>query len=182
VVDTDQETVSHAAHQRVQQENSTLKERVIQLENVVRDVGLTEKARDFFKSKGATDPDGLATIALPHLRTVNDPEAISGTLDTLFGKLPLAAATPAPSVEDSGTPAAETAPAEPSAPPANPAPTIAGPNPAAPGEAPSFQKLKSTDPKVKETLAREGWAGVKRMDEAGEIEWSDQTKANVLGR
>lgn len=163
------ETVSREAHQRVTRERDAAATKAAELEAVVKDLGLREKAIDFFRGKGVDDPVHWATVALPHLREVGV-EGAPDRLTELFGSLPTVAPPPAPTER-----------------PVNQPPSAFGserrPNPAAEGAQPRLEPIKPGSTEWKRVLKEEGLEGMRRLDKEGRIAWSDDNlKAQGMRR
>jgi hypothetical protein len=162
-------TVSRQAHERVTRERDSAQARVSELEAVVKDLGLREKAIDYFRGKGVDDPIRWATLALPHIRE-GDPAQAGDRLDSLFGDLPGTAAPPA--APEGGV--------------VNPPPTgfqTRGPNPAAEGQHPRLEPVKPGSEEWRKVIREEGLDGMRRLDRDGRIAWSaENLKAQGLRR
>jgi hypothetical protein len=167
VPNTDQdESVSREAHERVKRERDAATARLADLEGVVKDMGLREKAIDYFRSQSADDPVRWATVALPHLR------------ETALDDIPSRLADLFPAVPKAGTQVAEDAPLSPPS-----GFNTRQPNPAASGQAPKTEALKVGSAEVRKILNEQGMAGVRKLDADGGIVWSeDNLEAQGLRR
>lgn len=109
--ENDADRVSREAHERVTAERDQFKQLADQARTALADMQAREKARLWFKDKGAPDPDLGAEAAFPHLRGV-EPEKYEEVLSRGIFDPYLAASgnttPPAPAVEPSsgfsGTP------------------------------------------------------------------------------
>lgn len=163
-------TISAEAFERVKQERDQLKAQVAELGATVKDYGYVERARRYFSEQQVQDADHWADVALPHIRNV-ELDQVGEVLTSKFGNLPKMNPAPTPAVTDDDAAPAPTEPVR---------PAVAGPNPAAPGEPASTQrKLRSSDPEVREVMAREGYAGLRRLINEGRVEFHPQN--NVAG-
>ena len=159
------ETVSRTAHERVLRERDSAQARTAELEAVVRDLGLREKAIDYFRAKAIDDPVHWATVALPHLREI-EVDQVGARLDDLFGVLPSAPAQPETPINQ------PTSGFEPRR-----------PNPGAEGAQPRLEPIKPGSPEWKKVLKEEGLDGMRRLDKEGRIAWSaENLKAQGLRR
>jgi hypothetical protein len=158
VPNTDQdESVSREAHDRVKRERDAATAKLADLEGVVKDMGLREKAIDYFRGQSADDPVRWATVALPHLREVAL-EDIPSKLADLFPAVPKAGG---PAVAD------EQLPSPPSG------FNTRQPNPAASGQQPKGEALKVGSAEVRKMLSEGGLDEVRRLDKDGLIVWSE---------
>jgi hypothetical protein len=98
------DTVSKEAHERELRKNASLQEQLDKATAALAGTSKRDKARAYFKEKGAVDPDAAADLATPFLDTVEDnPESIAEALTQDRFKL-LLATNPPPS---NGEPAGE---------------------------------------------------------------------------
>jgi hypothetical protein len=156
-IDQDDSPVSREAHERVKRERDASAAKLAELEGVVKDMGLREKAIDFFRAQSADDPVRWATVALPHLR------------ETALEDIPSKLADLFPAVPKAGIPAVpEDTPLSPPS-----GFNTRQPNPAATGQAPKTEALKVGSAEVRKILAEQGIAGLRKLDADGGIVWSE---------
>lgn len=153
------ERISNEAQLRKQVEALTA--RNAELEAVVKDVGVLNRARAFFKESGAADPDWAAEFVIPHVRDVEIDKLAevlsSDRFQPLLGQVSGGGGTPA-----TGTPAAE-----PEVPVEQPRGFGGGPQPAG-GQAPSAdRKIDPRSPEFKSASRsqKEQW------DTQGLVDW-----------
>lgn len=154
--------VSREAHERVTRERDQAMSRVKELEAVVQDVGIRDKARSFFKEKGHTDPDWAAEMSLPHLRDTSldeIPNVLAGDRFSRFLAVSGSSGEPP-------APATDPVAVEPAA-----SGFTGGPNPAGGGQPPSPSKISPNSPEFKEAVARNDRALLQDWDNKGMIEW-----------
>lgn len=163
-------TVSREAHERMTRERDELKAKVEELNRVVMDVGYRDKARSYFKSKGAPDPDWAAEFALPHLRDVELDKLEETLASERFAPLVSMASMQAPTTQ------------EPQAPPTNPGPvtSFSGPNPGAVGGPPPQPgKIQAGSKEYYEIVRKpNGRARIAELAEQGMVEWRDGDTQN----
>lgn len=160
-----EDTVSREAHERIAKERDDLKAQVAELRGVVKDYGLRERAISHLQSKGVQDAGRWASLALPHLRELEDLEQVASTVDQLFGDGLTAVVQPPP--------APDTDEKEPATPP--PPSPFGTPNPAAGGgDIPSPQAIKPGSAEWKQVLKEKGMEGLKALDREGRVEWTSE--------
>jgi hypothetical protein len=98
--------VSVEAHNRVKTENAELRAKLNELSAVVKDVGVRDRARAWFKEQGAADPDWAAEFVIPHIRDV-EPDSIGETLGSDRFKPLLGNTAPQPAPEPTVPPLPE---------------------------------------------------------------------------
>jgi hypothetical protein len=150
------DAISLEAHERVQQENASLKEQLAGATTALTDLQRVDNAYQHFRSvDGIKDPYGLARSAGNDVLVRGaDPDSLPGALDQWLSNQSAMFASPAP-------PAGDDEAAEPVTPAAPETPAIAGPNPAADGKIPkgepmSKEEFDSLDFAGKKAAMREG--------------------------
>ncbi len=173
------ETVSREAHQRMTDERNTAREEVKTLGSRLTDMAFTDKARKHFIEKNVDDPEWAADIALPSIKDAGTEISDIGTfLDEKFARLyPTTEALATSSegevavVTDDGVPTPDAA--EP--------PGFARPSPAGDGAPPAKRTYRISDPEVQALIAANDVAGIKALDDAGEIEWYTAAPTSTAG-
>ena len=162
---TGDDRVSRQAHERVTRERDEALARVGQLEAVVKDVGIRDKAVSFFEEKGVVNARAAAELALPHLRDVEVDDITSTLASDRFAMLVAGQASSQP-------PPQEPAVTEPAA-----SGFAGGPNPSSEGAPPSPQKISPRSPEFKAAIARNDRAQIADWDNKGMIDWSQEVLA-----
>ena len=157
--------VSREAHDRVVRERDELKATLAERDAVIADVGIRDRARAFFKSQGAQDPDWAAEFALPHLRDT-ELDQIPEVLGSERFKPLISQASP--SNDDGGaSDGSGESPAQ------DPGSGFAGgPNPGGQGTAPPPEKISPNSPQFKEAVRNNNRQQIEKWDQAGLIDWN----------
>ncbi len=159
------ETVTRVAHQRMTDERNEARAEVDKLGVRVQKMAFESEIRKHFSSKKLDDPEWAANIALPAVMDANlELEGIGAFLDDQWSRLypepsqPTAEGTP---VADDGIPSPDAV--EP--------PGFARPSPGAEGTPPGEKKYTINSPEVKLTIANNDDEALRRLVDAGQIEW-----------
>ncbi len=159
------ETVSRAAHQRMTDERNEARSERDALGVRVQKMAFESETRKHFSSKKLDDPEWAASIALPAVMDADlELEGIGAFLDDTFARLypePKQPATEGEAVVDDGIPSPDAV--EP--------PGFARPSPAAEGTPPGEKKYRIDSPEVKALIAANDNDGLKKLADAGQIEW-----------
>jgi len=165
------ETVSREAHQRVVSERDQFK---AQAETLTRQVAEASTMQSALGAFASLRPDAsleavlkATRVAMPHLAGLEG-DALKSKVETDFDFLIPQAQAPAksPPPDPENDPKVPTVDSTPPPGWAQPTPTGDGDSPAA-----SDQKMSPLSPEVQEIINREGTEGLRRLDEAGLLEW-----------
>ncbi len=140
MADTQQETVSREAHERMTRERDDLKAQNAELSKAVNDFSLRDKAYEHFKTQdGITDPFGVANAAMRDV-TLKDssPDDLTGRLDLWLGEQ---RSIWGPTT----TPTEPAAQAEPVVPGSTEVPGFVAPSPSSPGIQPQLPQVTMAD-------------------------------------
>ncbi len=166
--ETASDTVSRAAHERVQKENADLKAQLADLQSAVTDSGTYQRAFDAIAEinpeASAADVQWATTTVLPHVKGL-EAEGIKAKLESDFSRLfdGLKPPEPAPAGDDDGSP--------PAVADTSPTPGFAAPNPSAEGAPVEATKFTPESPEWKQAQRDNDRAWFDKMDAEGRLLW-----------